>query len=107
MQNAASEPLVTLYYQVSAVNAVGEGPRSNEVAVTVPASLAYFTDFVADMQAATYYGKWTRDNPGEANRWYAFRDLVLGGADQPSPPTMLTKYGKALIDAARSGSVKG
>lgn len=103
---ASAQPLVTYYYRVSATNAAGESALSNELSATVPASLAIFGDFVAHMQAAAYYAKWVRDNPGDSARWFAFRDAVLTGA-LPAPPVMTSKYGSGLVDAGRMAEVRG
>ncbi len=93
------QPLTrTVYYQVAAVNAAGEGPRSNELSVTFTEPLSVFQQFVTDSQAAAYYKKWTVANPNEAARWYAFRDQTLAGGI-PLAPVMGTKYGAALVDA--------
>ncbi len=96
---ASVQPLTrTLYYQVSAVNSAGEGPRSNELSVTFTEPLSVFQQFVTDSQAAAYYKKWVAANPFDAGRWASFRDQILA-ASLPLAPTMTTKYGAALVDA--------
>lgn len=42
------------------------------------------------------YATWKRANPGEAAKWEAYRDGILAGL-HPSPPALVTKFGKALV----------
>lgn len=64
------------------------------------ATLAAFKQYVADVQASSAYKAWSRDNPGELKKWSAVRDEVLKGG-RPALPTLATKFGKSMIDAAR------
>lgn len=89
----------TFYYQVSAVNAAGEGPRSNEVKATI-VPLTDFQTFVTDSQAAAYYQKWSHDNPGDLARWTAYRNAILASG-LPTKPTMTSRYGQGLVDGGQ------
>lgn len=91
----------TYCYQVAAVNAEGEGPRSNEICATVGTPLIAFQDFVRDVQAAQLYKNWAKANPGELARWQSYRDAVLAQLPIPSAPAMATSFGRALVDAGR------
>lgn len=57
-------------------------------------------EFVPNIQGFNKlsYTTWKRSNPGEATRWETYRDGILAG-QSPSPPTMATKFGKALVAA--------
>jgi hypothetical protein len=60
--------------------------------------LTDYQKFVADISAASYFGNWKRNNPGEYARWVAFDKAVQAG---PAEPIVLrTKFGQALVDAA-------
>ena len=60
-------------------------------------------EFVPDIQGSSYHPKWVRANPAEAGRWNTFRDQVLAykAGDTLTPPSMATKYGKALVAAGK------
>lgn len=55
-------------------------------------------EFVPNIQThnRTSYAQWKQSNPGEAAKWEKYRDDLIAGK-KPVPPTMATKYGKALV----------
>lgn len=65
-------------------------------------NLSIFRDeFVPNIQANSYFSKWASANKnGDYPKWVSFRDALLNG-QQPSPPTMATAYGKALVAAGK------
>lgn len=66
-----------------------------------PTDMAIFCDdYVHAIQAAAYYAKWSAQNPGELARWTAYRDGICIGPNV-AVPSMLTFFGKALVDAGR------
>jgi hypothetical protein len=46
----------------------------------------------------TNYNQWKQQNPGEASKWEAYRDVILSGGS-PVTPVLATKYGMALVAA--------
>lgn len=65
-------------------------------------------EFVPNIQSAnkTSYNQWKSSNPGEAQKWEAYRDAVIAHAAKPqgtspTPPALQTKYGKALVAAGK------
>lgn len=85
-----------LCYQVSAVNAVGEGPRSNELCVDLT-RINLFHTFLYQLQKTTPYANWVKANPADAARWTTY---VQSTTFPINPPLMSTAFGKALVDAA-------
>lgn len=65
-----------------------------------PALLIFPDEYVPSAEDVPYHGKWARANPAEAKRWAAFRDDVIAGK-QVTPPSMQTRYGKALVAAGK------
>jgi len=89
-------------------------------ALLTPDALHYFTEeyvgefdadlatfgsrFRSNIESAPYHAKWVAANKIEAAKWAVFRDAVLtltGKTDepQPVPPTMSTRYGRAIVAA--------
>lgn len=80
------------------------------------AALDDFKKFVTDAQSSGSYANWARDNHGPKNDpnysistpkpgselqlWYAARDAIVAGG-RPALPTMVSPFGRSLIDAAR------
>ena len=65
------------------------------------ADLALFAGYVANAEAVPYHSKWENANKnGDAPKWHSFRDSLLAG-QAPAPPSMATRYGKALVGAGR------
>jgi len=62
-------------------------------------SLDDYRRFVADMSAASAFASWKRQNPKEYTSWAAF-DKAVSAGQQPAPPTLKTKFGMGLVDAA-------
>lgn len=63
-----------------------------------PALRIFPDEYVPNAEGVSYHGKWVRANPVEASKWATFRDSVIRG-EQVVPPSMSTKYGKALVAA--------
>jgi hypothetical protein len=61
-------------------------------------------DFVPNIEGHTYHPKWVKANPVEATKWKGFRDAAIAykKGDVLVPPSMATKYGKALVAAGKS-----
>ncbi len=58
-------------------------------------------DFVPNIESAPYHSKWVSANRnGDAARWAIFREAILRG-ESPSPPSMSTRYGRALVAAGK------
>lgn len=55
-------------------------------------------EFVPNIQGFNKlnYLSWKSSNPGEAKKWEDYRDALLAGG-QSSPPSMATKFGRALV----------
>lgn len=60
--------------------------------------MIFCNEFVPNIQGNTYYNKWINQNPNEKIRWQTFRDGICSG-NNPVIPSMLTLYGKALVNA--------
>ncbi len=63
-------------------------------------------EFLPNIQTAnkTSYPQWKQSNPNEAKKWEAYRDACIAhqkGQPDPTPPTLQTKYGKALVAAGK------
>lgn len=62
-------------------------------------------EFVPNIQTAnkTNYSQWKNSNPGEAAKWEKFRDALYTykKGDALAPPSLATKYGKALVAAGK------
>lgn len=54
--------------------------------------------FSTDARASSYFRSWTKSNPRESTSWLTF-DSALKAGQQPTPPTLVTSYGKSLVDA--------
>lgn len=55
-------------------------------------------EYLPNIQADASYEKWSRGKRSEIRTWENFRDAVLAGW-QPTPPTMPSDYGRALVAA--------
>ena len=62
--------------------------------------LAGYAEFSKDSRAASVFGTWKRHNPGESSKWDAFDKAILAGGN-PTPPSLTTSYGQALVDAGK------
>lgn len=60
-------------------------------------------DYVPNAEGATAHKQWVKSNPVEAAKWATFRDkaIVYETGDALTPPSMATKYGKALVAAGK------
>lgn len=66
-----------------------------------PALRIFPDEFVPNIEGASNHAKWVAANKaGDAPKWRAFRDALLAG-QSPTPPSMATKYGKALVAAGK------
>ena len=65
-----------------------------------PDRVIFCSEFVPEVVAVPYYGKWATQNPGEKARWEPFRDGLCLGLN-PVTPTMATKFGRALVAAGK------
>lgn len=57
-------------------------------------------EFVPNIQGAQYHPRWVKANPAENAKWEKFRDDIISGKNA-TPPSMATKYGKALVSAGK------
>ena len=46
------------------------------------------------------YTTWKNNNPLEAQKYEAYRDAIIAG-QSPAPPTLITKFGQALVAAGQ------
>jgi len=61
-------------------------------------------EYVPNAEGVPYHKQWVKQNPGESAKWIAYRDAVKAhkkGTPDPVPPSMATKYGKALVAAGK------
>ena len=66
-----------------------------------PALRIFPDEFVPNIEGAPYHSKWRSANAsGDAPKWAQFRDDVIAGK-QVAPPSMSTKYGRALVAAGK------
>lgn len=57
-----------------------------------------FARFLNDLAASPEYTDWCTANPTDCSTWQTYRDRILAGGT-PSPPTMATAFGTALVAA--------
>jgi hypothetical protein len=57
-------------------------------------------EFVPNIEGQQYHSRWVRSNPDENAKWEAFSNDIIAGKVS-TPPTMATKYGKALVAAGK------
>lgn len=64
--------------------------------------LALFSgEYVPNAEGVPYHGKWLAANKnGDAPKWESYRDALLRG-EEPAPPVMATRYGRALVAAGK------
>lgn len=65
-----------------------------------PALLIFPDEYVSNAEGVPYHEKWARANPAEAAKWVVFRNDVIA-RKQVDPPSMATKYGRALVAAGK------
>lgn len=65
-----------------------------------PALRIFPDEYVPNAEGAEYHRRWLKANPAEASKWATFRDALIA-TGTGTPPSMATKYGRALVAAGK------